>query len=334
MDARRVELEILYNNKHDIAPYVGSFSFTDNSDKTDDISITLADRDKKWLNEWFVESGDTLNVKIKLKNWKKQGDNRELNLGKFEVDQVTYSETVTINAVSAPITSSIRSVKKTKAWEKVRLKKIVSDIAKKSKLKVVYESNYNPYYKRKDQDEQSDLEFIEELCKDDGLCVKVSNEQLVVFEEYKFDAAKPKYTFTKDKSNIVGTPSFSRNAKNIYKACEIKYHNEDKDKTYRAYYETKDVFANDNTLRFKEECSEVFDATTLKHKARSRLREQNKNEWKLSISLVGDIAFSTGDNFMLVGYGKFDGKYNIESINHSIGGGYTVDISARKCLDY
>lgn len=332
--ARRVELEILYNNERDLSKYIQSVSFTDNSDKTDDISITLADRDDKWLNEWFVESGDTLSCKIKLKDWDKNSSVKELNLGLFEVDQVTFSDTITINAVSSPITSSIRSEKKVKAWEKISLKSIASDISVRSNLSLIYESDYNPFYGRKDQDKQSDLEFIEELCVDDGLCMKVTDGKLIIFEEYKYDMKEASYTITKDKSDIIGRPSFSRNAKNIYKACEIKYYNSTLDKTFIAYYETSSVTSNSNVLRFDEDTSDEFDEEKLNRKARGRLREQNRAEWTANISLVGDVTYFTGDNFNLVGYGKFDGKYNIESINYSIGSGFLVDINARKCLDY
>lgn len=332
--ARRVELEIFYNKKRPLAPYLIGCTYTDNSDKTDDISITLADRDGKWTGSWFPDSGDKITVKVLLKNWKAQGDNRELDLGEFEVCQVIFSETVTINCVSVPITATIRTEKKDKAWEKINLKSIASDIAKKAGLKLVYESAYIPYYKRKDQDYESDLEFIEGLCKEDGMCVKIANKQLIIFDEYKYDTEEAKLTIIKGKSNIEGVPSFTRNAKNIYKACEIKFHNSKKDKTYKAYYATEKVTAQSNVLRLKEDTSEVYDDKTLVRKAKAKLREKNKNEWKASFTMMGDIIYFTGSNINIKGYNKFDGKYNIESATYNLCGGFTVDLDLRKCLEY
>lgn len=334
MNARRVELDVLYNGKRSLNKYLLSLTFTDNLDKTDDLSVTLADRDNLWSGEWFPESGDTLTAVIKVKDWNYQGDNRELNLGTFEVDQVNISDVVTINCVSAPITSTIRTQKKDKEWEKVRLKTICNDIASKAKLKLMYESKYNPYYERKDQDKESDLEFLEELCKEDGLCVKVSNGNLVIFDEFVYDQAKPKIKLIKDKSKIVGFPSFTRNAKNIYKTCEIGFYSTDKKVTYIGYFEDTNVKHVNNVLRFDENIKGSLDDTTLTRKAKARLREHNKKEWTADFSVVGDLVYFAGMNIEVAGFKKFDGKYNMESVTYNVANGFTVDISARKCLSY
>ncbi len=273
---RRTEVEVIYNGKRNISPYLMSLSYTDNSDKTDDISLVLADRERRWSGAWFPKGGDTLTVKIKVKDWLREGDDRELDLGAFEVDQVVQSGTVTVNAVSVPIKATIRTEKKDKAWENINLKSITKDIADKAGLKLVYESDYVPRYARKDQEKQSDLEFIEELCKEDGMCVKVANKQLIIFDEYKYDLAEPTVTIAKGKSNIIGEPSLSLNAKNIYKACEIKYYNSDTDKTSVAYFSTEDVVTQSNTLKLNEEINETLSESVLVRKAKSRLREQNK----------------------------------------------------------
>ena len=48
MQARRSKIKILYNGR-DVSRYVINFSYTDNYDQTDDISITLYDREKHWV---------------------------------------------------------------------------------------------------------------------------------------------------------------------------------------------------------------------------------------------------------------------------------------------
>ncbi len=44
MNARRVETYVTYKGI-DITNYIIDFNYTDNSDQTDDISVTLSDRD-------------------------------------------------------------------------------------------------------------------------------------------------------------------------------------------------------------------------------------------------------------------------------------------------
>ncbi len=339
MDSRRAKAEIKYvsvtnKKERDISGYVLSMNYTDNSDKTDDISIELEDRANLWEGDWFPESGDLIIAKIKIMDWTKEGDNRELSLGTFEVDQFNKGQTVTLNGVSVPITSNIRSEPKDKAWENINLKSIANDMSKNAGLTLVYESEYIPYYKRKDQSDESDLSFLEGLCKEDGMCVKISDKQLIIFDESTYDKAETNITLKVGTSDIIGNPNFSRSAKNIYKACEIKYHNSDKDTIYRAYFEDDTVTAQSSILRLKESTSETLDETTLKRKAQSRLREQNKKEWKARMTVVGDLIYFTSSNVMIKGNQKFDGKYNIESATYSVGKGFTVDLELRKCLNY
>lgn len=334
MKARSVTVDILYNGTRNLKDYLLDFSYTDNFDKTDDISITLADRDKLWTSSWFPQSGDKVQVTIKVMNWNYIGDNRELNLGSFEVDQVQFSDVVTINAVAVPITSNIRSEKKSKAWENVTFKSICSDISSNANLTLIYESDYNPFYTRKDQDKQSDLLFIEELAKESGFCVKVSNDSLIIFDEYKYDVASATTTITKGESNIVGFPTFTRNARNIYKACEINLYNSKKDKSYKGYFETSDFTYSTTILRIDENSNDEVDESTLNRRAKSRLREVNKKEWTFDCSLVGDLIYFTGNNINVVGFNNFDGKYAIENVSYRVGSGFGVDISCRKCLNY
>ncbi len=334
MKARRVELEVLYNDEINLSPFILDFSYTDNTDKTDDISITLDDREDLWIGDWFPDSGATLNVIFKVFDWNSENDNREFNLGKFEIDQVTYADTIQIGAVSVPITSSIRSEPKNKGWENVRLSKICKDISANAKLGLVFDTDFDPLYDRKDQTDVSDLQFIEDLCKSDGLCMKVTDGKLIIYDESKYDIIDSVTTITKGESDIIGRPSFQRNAKNIYNACEINYYDSESDKNYRGYFEEPNGVHSGHILRIKEEFNSKEDDINLDRKAKARLREQNKNEWKASLTLKGDIIYFAGVNIDIVGWKKFDGKYHVESVTHSNGsGGYTVGLECRKCLE-
>ena len=66
--ARYAEVSLIYEGKNisrDIAPYMVSFSYTDNSaDKADDISLTLEDRERLWCSDWFPSKGDTIKASI------------------------------------------------------------------------------------------------------------------------------------------------------------------------------------------------------------------------------------------------------------------------------
>ena len=330
--ARRARSKVNYRGR-DISDDVISFSYTDNYDKTDDITVQLSDKEERWLNDWFPNTGETVRAEIEVFDWNAPGDNRNIRLGAFEIDNPAFSDIFTLNGVAVPITSSARSEKKNRAWVEINLSGIAGDISGTAGLTLVYDTDVDPFYDNADQNDKSDLDFLEELCKSDGLCMKVTDGQLIIYEESKYEAVPPVIVIRKGSSNILDHPRFNRNAKDIYKACEIKHYCSKTDETYVGYFETTDTYVG-HTLKLRENYNSESDDMNLDRKARARLREMNKYEWTCEIALKGDIVYFTGINVELVGWGVFDGKYHIDTCRHSISnGGYTVALSLRRCLE-
>ena len=332
--ARRARAKVLYNGR-DISNHIRNMSYTDNYDQTDDVSITLSDREELWMGELFPETGATLNVTIEIFDWNRQGDNRSINLGNFEVDNIRHSEVVEINAVAVPITSSVRSEKKDRAWVNVSLSEIAGDISGTAGLRLVYDTDVDPFYDNADQNGKSDLEFLQELCKSDGLCMKVTKGQLIVFEERKYEARPAVATIRKGSTDIIGYPTFSRSAKDVYKACEIAHFDPKTDEVYIGSFEVPNAPEVGHTLKLREQFNSESDDIALSRKARARCREKNKNEWQCYVQLKGDIIYFSGVNVEYAGWLRFDGRYHIATATHAIGSaGYTVTLETRRCLDY
>lgn len=334
MISRRCKVKITFRNV-DISEYVESFKYSDNTDFTDDISVVLSDRDRFWSNKFFPETGDIITVEIQVMNWNKTDDNRGIKLGSFEVDSINYNVTkLTVSAVAVPIFSSIRDEKNYKTWENIKLSAVAGDIAKKAGLTLVYESNINPKYDKSEQSNETDLSFLEKLCKAEGLAMKISGKQLVVFDEAKYDTLEAVVNLELGKSYFYGYPSFKRNAKNIYSGCEIKYFDSKTDKTYTGTFNAPNMKNVKKILKLQEKFNSETDTIDYNRKAKARLREQNKKEWTASVKLKGDIIYFAGTNVNLKGFYKFDGKYNITTCSHSISkSGYVVTLDLRKCLE-
>ncbi|MCL6500947.1 MAG: hypothetical protein K6T16_02860, partial [Candidatus Pacearchaeota archaeon] len=70
---RRAYLDIRYNNKkisEQLSPFVKEWSHTDNlSGEADDISINLADREKKWMGKWMPTKGAVLKISVIHIGW-------------------------------------------------------------------------------------------------------------------------------------------------------------------------------------------------------------------------------------------------------------------------
>lgn len=334
MMSRRGKVKVNFKGT-DISEYVESFTYSDNTDFTDDISVVLSDKGRFWSNKFFPETGDIITAEILVYNWNKANDNRSIKLGSFEIDDINYNVTkLTLKAVAVPIFSSIRDEKNYKTWENVKLSVIAGDISKKASLSLVFESDVDPKYDKSEQSNESDLSYLEKLCKAEGLAIKISGGQLIIFDEAKYDSLPPSVILEVGKSYFYGYPTFKRNAKNIYGCCEIKYFDSKTDKTYTGIFKAPDMGNVKKILRLQEKFNSESDTIDYNRKAKARLREQNKKEWTASVKLKGDIIYFAGNNVNLKGFHKFDGKYNITSCKHGISrSGYVVTLDLRKCLE-
>ena len=241
-------------------------------------------------------------------------------------------DVVEIKATSVPLDSSGRREKKTKSWEKATLKRISQDIANNAKLTLAFNFTQNPKYDRIDQTDQSDIEFLVELCAKEGASIKVSNRQLVIFDEAEFEKKKPSLYIVRGKSNVISY-SFSWNAMGAaYRACQVSYQSAKKKAKYSYTYTPPGAPKGGPVLKINERVESQAEAIRV---ARNRLREKNKEFGKGRIALAGDPRMAAGITVYISGWHSFDGKYIIESARHTVGrNGYTTDIEIRKVLGY
>jgi phage protein D len=220
----------------------------------------------------------------------------------------------------------MRQEKKTRGWENIKLSAIAGDIAKTNGLTLFWDSQEDPLFERRDQVDTSDLAYIQSLCKDYGISVKVSDEQLVCYndEEYELKDAVASLKF--EDKNIINY-SFKTKTRGTHKGAKVKYHDAVKDEDFEVYAEEEEDEELGEDLIVNQKAESLADAEAI---AKSKLHEANKKETTGSISLMGDMRFVAGINIQISGWGKFDGKYFIEKAEHSIGGsGYTTSINLR-----
>ncbi|MEG2344099.1 MAG: contractile injection system protein, VgrG/Pvc8 family [Acidaminococcaceae bacterium] len=298
------------------------------SGEADDIQITLEDRQGLWKADWLPEKGDTLDVTIKTQYW--HGNTvKELPLGLFEIDELEASgqpEEVKIKAVSVPNNSALRGVDKSRAWEKTKLSVIAKDIADGAGMKLFY-STEDLEIDRAEQTQQSDLSFLMQLCRDKGLALKISDKQIIIFDEEKFEKAAAVGTIVKKSSALAGY-SIRSQTREIYAACHVKYQNTENKEVVEATYTVPEK--KGKTLEVNEEVKSIAEAEKLSKK---KLREKNKDEITVSLTLVGADNMAAGNVFNLQGFGAFDGRYIVVKAGHTIGGGYVITVDMRRCLD-
>src|SRR5699024_1990078 len=183
---------------------------------------TLRDDEGLWVGSWFPSKGDKLTLDIICLHRRHEGSRDVLKCGVFTVDELSSSgppSVFEIKAVSVPVDPSIRREKKTRAWESVTLFQISSDIAATGGLQLFYEAE-TVHYDRKDQSEQPDLAFLQSLCKDEGLSLKLTDNKLEVFEDKRFDQPPPIPTIYPPDSI---QPRFTIQAHDLYSECTVIY---------------------------------------------------------------------------------------------------------------
>lgn len=344
--SRQTTIKLKYNGKDitsDLTPYLKGFSFSDPiSGMADDLQIKLEDRGHIWENEWFPGKEDTLNASIIMKNYDETGVPKELPLGNFEIDEITSSgapSEIDIKAVSVPNNTTLRGVAKNRSWEKAKLSVIAQDIADGADLTLIYDTEYDKKLERAEQTEQSDLEFLNKLCQDAGLALKVTNDQIVILDEKEYEAAEPVMTIVRDDLSLaVNTTGDSvvpiaynlrSSIRDVYYRCDVKYSNTKKKKSIEGSF-TAPNKTKGKVLVINEQVETIAEANQL---AEKKLREKNREEFTGSFNLMGQIKLAASLTVKILGYGAFDGKYIITNAKHVVGSGYTTNIDIRRCLD-
>lgn len=361
-DARRTAVEIIFdgvNITSSIRPYFVSLTYTDSEeDQSDSLQIQLQDRDGLWLESWLNKAVEataasklSMSATITPENWGSGGGS--LPTGRFELDSVDADgppATISIKGSSLAYGSSIRQTKKTKAWENYSLHGIADEIAKNAGLVCVYEAARNPTYKRKEQTKKSDIAFLSELCHDEGISLKCTDGQLVLFDQSVYEAMPPVATIKKDGGRILPAApeahgaygkdpkcltyeSYSLStgaAETQYGSCRVSYTDPATGKCVEGIAKA-DGDDGDSEQRL-EITAQVSSSGEAKALAEKHLRLHNKFNRSASFTLPGNTALVAGVTVMVEGFGGWDGKYMVKQATHTVSDGYTTKVDLRKVL--
>lgn len=206
-------------------------------------------------------------------------------------------------------------------------------------MELVYDAEDNPTLDRAEQTEQSDLSFLMQLCEDQGLALKICRNQIVIFDESKYEEAVPEVAIVKPGTvylpeegltyiTAIKGYRFRSRIRDVYRACHVECQKADTKKTIEATFTDPDK-TEGKTLQVKEQVDSIAEAERL---AKKRLREKNRDEVTGSFDLPGNFRLLASVTVRVLGFGAFDGDYIVETAQHSAGSGYTTSIDIRRCL--
>lgn len=341
-ESRRTELTVSFDGTDitaDIKPYFLSLTYTDDEDgAADDLQIKLQDRNGIWLESWLEEAVNAAaGCKLKLscaitpKGWANQSGT--LKSGVCELDSVTAQgppATVTIKGVGLGFSSAIQQTKRSKAWEGYTLSGIAKEIAGNGGTTCLYECDSDPSYERVEQDKQSDITFLEQLCQDAGVALKCTDGKLVLFDQAKYEAAAPAATITRG-CGYVSYKLKSGTAQTKYDSCRVSYRDPATGAVIEgtAYADDYDSDSADNQQL--EVTAKVASAGEAQELAAKRLKLHNKFQRTVVFTFPGNTGYMAGLTIQLTGWGGWSGKYMIAQAKHTVDeDGYTTQVTGRK----
>lgn len=329
MKAHQPTYEIVYNGRNitsDILPYVLSFGYTDKTaGETDELELTVEDRNGLWINQWYPVKGDTITARIFSLG-------KVLECGTFTVDEISASggssgNTVSIKGVAAGINKRVRT-KNCYAHENKTLREIANTIAAKHGMKVDGEIA-NVRISRVTQYRETDLKFLQRLANDYGYEFSVRDSLLTFSNIFTIEDKTAALTITPEE--IISWSLTDKTSK-TFQAVRISYHNP-KEKKVVSYEhkEENEAFkqAKTDNMEIKVKAENKQQAEI---KAKAALYKANSLQQQGSLEMAGNVYALAGNNCHLEGLGYFSGKYYIQSSSHTVSkdGGYTTSLELKR----
>lgn len=270
-------------------------------------------------------------------NWQGDGKDTVLNCGRFELDSVRAAgppASIVIKGTALPFSNAqIRQTKKSRAWEYYTLKGIAQEMASKAKMKLMFESRYNPSYKRVEQVRTSDITFLSRLAHDAGISLKITDNIIVLFDQRTYEAMPPVLTIRRGDGSYTKWDLTTGEADRKYASCRVRYFDPGTGATIEgiAYADDYDPEAENNQqLEITAKVGSIAEAKDL---AEKHLRLRNKYEKSAIFVMTGNPILVAGVTVMLEDWGAWSGKYIIKQAKHTVGSsGYTTQIRLRPVL--
>ncbi|WP_314338883.1 contractile injection system protein, VgrG/Pvc8 family [Leptotrichia wadei] len=267
--ARSIRVIVIFNKvdiSDEIAHSISSLNYTDNSKNAiDDLEIELENLDYRWLKEWYPDENAQLLVGI---HEELENETNFLDLGTFYVDEPTFEDhKLTLKCLALPLDQNIRDQKNSVAWESITLKELVTRIANKHEMNAeIYTENV--FFERLDQNQETDLAFINRVVKEIGLNIKVSDDKIIIFDDEEMEKNDTIEVFN-IKDYRIRSFSLKKKNKEIYDKVEVSYYDPDKKKVVKEII-TKEELDKRNQVTTEEKESKSKDSKKTNKKSQKK----------------------------------------------------------------
>lgn len=313
-----------------------SLEYSDYIDgQSDEVSVELFNRNRKWCSTWYPEKGDNLQIGLGYEN----GDFVDYPM--CELDTLEYGflpDTVRLKGLTTGVSKSVRT-RKGKLYTDTTLAAIAKEIAKRNKLaitgtilsiKIDKVSQYN----------ERDLEFLLRLAKLYNHTFKIVGTKLVFSHKPEMGAQDAvrviDYTEVtdlrlreklKETVDTVDVAYQNPKTKKLQKKKFTKKSNKNKPK--RKNGRTAKATASADTLKI---IVRGTNAEETAKQAQAAISEANEDRCAGDFTVLGDPKLVAGNTIELTGVGELSGKYLINSSRHNFdrSSGYTTSCEIKR----
>jgi phage protein D len=306
----------------EVSPFVLSVTYTDHAyGQSDDVQITVEDRDGLWRGPWLPDRGSTLTLQLGYEG------GTLMDCGRFQVDEVEASgppDVVSIRALAAGPLPALRT-RRNKAYEGQTLAQVCGAVADRHGMTLLAPPG-GAAVDRITQQDESDLAFLDRLAAENGYAFSIRGEQLVFLTIDELERAGPKLDLERTECRGFRMKTTTHE---VYRQCEATYQHPATKRTIRKTVDAPGVETGD-VLKVRIRVDSEAEAEA---RARAALRRANAGANPASVTVEGDPRLVAGINVKLNGWGAFfDGVYHVASSVHRLsrGEGYVTEPELRK----
>lgn len=212
-----------------------------------------------------------------------------------------------VKAISTPLTAKTN---RTRSWKQVKFLEIATDVAKNLGLTLqanVTDHSYNWIW----QNDETDLEFLNQIALREGYMVKVHAGKLLIYDERQLEVMVPQVTYSPE--FCIGDWKYVDSANGLKASCKVAY----KDTTGKlTSYEFTVPGLLGGILKINDEyLSSIAEAERW---SKGHLRLTNKNLCTMVMSVKLNTGLAGGSTVKLTGFGAADGDFYVEKAVHCL----------------
>lgn len=334
LPVRTPQWVLIYRGKNitaDVSKMIIDLTYTDNiAHLSDQLEITLEDRDRRWQGPWFPANGDPVSLQIGYLN---EG---LLNCGDFQVDEIELKgppDQVSLKCIAAGTTVSIRTPR-SRGYENQSLLQIAQTVAAAHNMTVTGAPEINNVtFGFVGQAQETDLQFLHRISEAHNYDFAIRGQagsavrQMIFYSRTKLEAQPIVASLVRGKDSIK-TFEFKTKTERNYQASTVAYQDA-RTKTLIGSTSTDPTKPTADELHIVARCETPQQAAL---KSFAALHTANMANITTTLEVEGTTLLVAGSNISITGFGNtFSGKYHIEKSQHKLSRdtGYVTEISCR-----